>query len=74
MTHAPPQPPLASDLERDRLEHRARRLDRVARELRARAEAKRAHHGHVPAPLGSALAGFQSELRSVRSRLGRRGE
>ena len=61
---------LAVRLERDRLKRREHRLDLVVRELRARAQSKREQHGRVPAPLGTALAEFQAELRAVRSRLG----
>ena len=69
-TERMPLPPkLANVLERDRLERRERRLELVVGELRARAEARRAKSGRVPEPLGAALAGFQSELRTVRSLL-----
>ena len=70
---SPTRPKLGATLERDRLLHRKRRLELVVRELRARADATRARSGRVPAPLGSALAEFQSELHAVRGRLGSRG-
>ena len=48
------------------LEHRARRLDSVVRELRKRAR------GH-PAPhlIGQAIEGLEAELIAVRRKLGR---
>jgi hypothetical protein len=67
--HPSPEEKLAETLERDRLVRRERRLELVVRELRVRAEARRAGTGRVPEPLGRALAHFQSELRSVRAAL-----
>ena len=64
---------IAATLERDRLQHRERRLRLVVRELRARADARRTQSGHVPAPLGGALADFERELRRVSARLGSTG-
>jgi anti-sigma factor RsiW len=54
-------------LERDRLEQRAARLDRVIAALRARARA----YGDVavPPPLDHSLTDFQRELDAVRTRL-----
>jgi hypothetical protein len=61
------QETLAADLERARLEHRARRLEAAVRALK-----DRVHGGRpVPRALTQALTEFQSELRSVRARLGR---
>jgi hypothetical protein len=51
-------------LERTRLEHRAGKLDAVARELR-----KRARHHPAPHLLGRAIDGLDAELRAVRKRL-----
>jgi hypothetical protein len=62
---------IGSELEHDRLAHRALRLERVVEELRARAHAHRRARGHAPRPLTQALVGFETELRTVRSRLER---
>jgi hypothetical protein len=62
---------LAATLERDGLERRERRLELVVRELRARAELRRARTGRVPPSLRRTLGGLQSELRAVRARLHR---
>jgi hypothetical protein len=59
------------DLERRRLEHRARRLHLVVAALRARASAA-SDSGSVPPALHRALADFSSELAHVRRRLGER--
>jgi hypothetical protein len=48
------------------LEHRARRLDSVVRELR-----KRARHHPAPHLIGQAIAGLEAELIAVRRKLGR---
>jgi hypothetical protein len=58
---------LGADLERDRLEARAARLDRVIAALRARARAYEATA--VPRPLRHSLTDFQHELDAVRERL-----
>ena len=58
---------LASHLERDRLEARAARLDRVIAALRARARAYDAMA--VPRPLRHSLSDFQQQLDAVRERL-----
>lgn len=50
-----------------RLEHRARRLDMVVRELR-----KRAQNHPAPHLIGQAIAGLEAELTAVRRQLGRR--
>lgn len=60
--------PLASDLERRRLEHRERRVVRVVRTLRQRRESYRSR-GTVPAALGSVIRDFDGELASIRRRL-----
>jgi hypothetical protein len=48
------------------LEHRARRLDRVVRELR-----KRARHHPAPHLIGQAIEGLEAELIAVRRTLQR---
>jgi hypothetical protein len=58
---------LGSTLERDRLEARAARLDRVIVALRARARAYDATA--VPRPLRHSLTDFQRERDAVRERL-----
>ena len=58
---------LADYLERDRLERRAARLDRVIAALRARTRAYDA--AAVPPPLRHSLTDFQRELDAVRTRL-----
>jgi hypothetical protein len=60
---------LGAKLERERLQHKERRLESVVRELHQRAEARRRQAGFVPAPLGHALRDFELELRSLRERL-----
>jgi anti-sigma factor RsiW len=62
---------LAAGLERDRLEARAARLDRVVVALRARARAYA--DGAVPPPLRRSLADFEHERAQIRSRLDRGG-
>lgn len=64
---------LARDLEQLRLEERARRMEAVIRELRARARYREARGGEVPVPLHDAIAGFREELAGIDRRLeGRR--
>jgi anti-sigma factor RsiW len=58
---------LGAHLERDRLEQRAARLDRVVAALRARARAY--DDVAVPPPLHHSLTDFQRELDAVRARL-----
>jgi anti-sigma factor RsiW len=58
---------LGAHLERDRLEERAARLDRVITALRARARAY--DSTTVPPPLSHSLTDFQVELAAVRARL-----
>jgi hypothetical protein len=58
------------ELERARLEHRARRLRLVVSALRERSLAA-AQHGSVPPALQRALMDFSGELAEVRARLGR---
>jgi hypothetical protein len=60
--------PLASELERRRLEHRERRVLRVVGTLRRRRDAYRAA-GAVPAALGSVIRDFDDELARIRRRL-----
>ena len=65
---------LARDLERLRLEERARRMEAVIRELRARARHREARSGEVPVPLREAIDGFREELAGIDRRLGGRRE
>lgn len=58
---------LRAHLERDRLEDRAARLDRVVTALRARARAY--DDATIPAPLNHSLTDFERELGAVRERL-----
>jgi hypothetical protein len=66
-----PPTSVGHDLERRRLEHRARRLHLVVAALRARASAA-SDSGSVPPALHRALADFTAELAHVRRRLGDR--
>lgn len=59
---------LGVDLERIRLQHRARRIERVLDVLRERRALSR-QTGPRPAALDQAIAGFGEELGSVRRRL-----
>lgn len=59
---------LGGDLERVRLEHRARRLMHVVGALRARRESYRAG-GTVPLALGTTIRDLDRELGAVRRRL-----
>lgn len=61
---------LGAELERDRLETRAARLDRVIAALRARARAY--DDRAVPRPLRHSLTDFQRERRVVQERLARK--
>jgi hypothetical protein len=61
---------VGQDLERHRLEHRARRLRLVIDALRERASASA--DGSIPPALHRALAEFSTELAHVRARLGDR--
>jgi hypothetical protein len=56
---------LASQLERDRLRSRARRLELVVAALQARARA----YDEPPVPLVHSLAGFRRERDELRTRL-----
>lgn len=58
---------LGAHLERDRLEERAARLDRVVTALRARARSY--EDVAVPRPLRGSLQDFQRELDAVREQL-----
>ncbi len=61
--------PIAVALERDRLEHRLRRMERVLSALRDRAVFRDAEIGTQPPALRHAIAGFEDELAAVRQRL-----
>ncbi len=56
-------------LERDRLEHRMRRIERVTSALRDRAVYRHAVMGTTPPPLRRAIADFELELIGMRRRL-----
>lgn len=60
---------IAQALERDRLEHRARRMELVIGALRDRARHHQAHSGGAPPPLLEAIVGFERELNALRHRL-----
>jgi hypothetical protein len=59
---------IGADLERRRLQHRARRIEHVIVVLRER-RALGIQSGSRPAALDQAIAGFGAELASVRERL-----
>lgn len=59
---------LGGELEHNRLQHRARRLELVIETLRERASAS-ARIGPVPSGLQHAIADFSTELSRVRHRL-----
>ena len=56
-------------LERERLEHRARRMERVLSSLQDRALYRYAVTGATPPPLWHAIADFRIELAMIRRRL-----
>jgi len=60
---------LGGYLERSRLEHRARRIERALAVLRERRRAHAAYGGEPPAPLDHAISDFGRELSRVRTRL-----
>ncbi len=70
MSPSPEFPPdvIGDELARQRLELRAKRLERVVAALRER-ERLRARDGRVPAPLRSAMGAFARELSDVRRQL-----
>jgi hypothetical protein len=55
-------------LERDRLAHRARRIELVLQALRVRAEERTRRGEPVPPALTQSIAGFEDDLRSTRMR------
>lgn len=59
---------LGTQLLRQRLEHRAARLEHVLLALRERVDARQAD-GMVPPPLLAAIEGFEDELQRVRQQL-----
>jgi hypothetical protein len=65
VTAQPAAPNLADQLERDRLEHRRRRLSMVIAAL----EDRRRERDMTPLPLIHALQGFREELRETEQRL-----
>jgi hypothetical protein len=62
-------PSLGSRLERDRLLHRAQRIERVIDALRDRAVYRHEITGSTPPPLRSAMADFNHELVRLKRRL-----
>jgi hypothetical protein len=66
-TATPPPPCIATDLERSRLEHRARRIERALLVLRGHRD--RADVGRRPPALEQAIAEFGEELGAVKARL-----
>jgi hypothetical protein len=69
LTALPNPASLGAALERQRLEHRARRLLRVIAALDERRLYRERSDGATPAALREAIAGFQSELGEVERRL-----
>jgi hypothetical protein len=63
-----PAPTLGAQLERERLEHRVRRIERVLVVLRHQRRQANAR-GRAPSGLEQAIAGFGEELGDVRDRL-----
>jgi hypothetical protein len=64
---ASPHGPIPTAIAPTALEHRARRLDMVVRELR-----RRARNHPAPHLIGQAIDGLEAELVAVRRKLGRR--
>jgi hypothetical protein len=62
-------PTLGARLERDRLLHRAQRIERAMDALRDRAVYRHEITGTTPPPLRSAMADFNRELVRLRRRL-----
>jgi hypothetical protein len=60
---------ITSRLERDRLEYRAHRIERVVSALEDRAIYRHATSGVTPGPLDRAIADFHTELARIRGRL-----
>lgn len=60
---------IALQLERDRLEHRVRRIELVTSALRDRAVYRHAVMGTTPLPLRAAIEDFEIELAAMRRRL-----
>jgi hypothetical protein len=56
-------------LERQRLEHRVRRIEGVIAHLRLRADAHMRERGEIRAPLRQALVDFERERAALRARL-----
>jgi hypothetical protein len=63
------QDTVARRLERDRLEHRLRRIEVVTSALRERAVYRHTVEGTTPAPLREAITSFELELDDIRSQL-----
>jgi hypothetical protein len=63
---------IATELEHERLRHRARQIERVLSALRDRAVYRHAVTGTTPSGLRRAIADFGVELESIRRRLAER--
>jgi hypothetical protein len=63
------QPTLAATLERDRLRHRAERLQRALDRLHERVTDHRVHGQPVPKPLRQAIVSFEDQLTQDRRAL-----
>jgi len=60
---------LGADLERDRLEHRIRRVTVAITALHQRASEHRAELGTIPRQLGQAIADFEAQIAAINARL-----
>jgi hypothetical protein len=60
---------IAPQLERDRLEHRMRRIELVVAALGERAVFRRATMGTTPAPLRQGITSLELEIVAIRRRL-----
>lgn len=60
---------ITTRLERQRLEHRVRRIDGVIAQLRVRADAHLREQGSVRRPLRQAIVDFERERSLLRARL-----
>jgi hypothetical protein len=69
LTALPNPKSLGAALERQRLEHRRRRLERVLAALDDRRMFREEADGTVPPPLREAIHGFRQELDTVERRL-----
>lgn len=65
---------IGAELERRRLQHRARRMERIIADLKQRALHLELTQGKAPVALGQAIAGFHEELDRIERRLTTMGE